>query len=139
MDAVCALRKPWLTGIVTVVILVAVVDCWKVSTPNSGYLLGGGEQESSPTQSDFQAVFLLPTITEMFMMAIANLGVVNCYEPAARGNNTYASNMQGYRGEQYLVGNGNVSLASGWTPKRSGIRCRRARSSDIGSQSELRS
>ena len=51
----------------------------------------------------------------MFMMAQAHLGVVNCYEPATAEKNVLGANVAGYRGEQYVLGDGSVSLES-WTP-----------------------
>ncbi len=114
IDALCSRRRIWLTGLAVVIVAVAMVDCWKVSTPNSQYLLGGGEQEPFERSPTFKQ-FYLQDDHRMFMMANANLGIVHCYEPAARDNRAYASNESGYRGEQYLIGKGDVGLAR-WTP-----------------------
>ena len=114
VDAISSLQRPWLTVIVAAVVFLGAADCWKVSTPNSQYLLGGGERESFERSPTFKQVYLEDD-HRMFMMAMANLGVVHCYEPAAKDNRAYGSNVNGYRGEQYLIGKGDVSLAR-WTP-----------------------
>ncbi len=114
VDAISSLQKPWLTVIVAAAVFIGAADCWKVSTPNSQYLLGGGERESFERSPTFKQVYLEDD-HRMFMMAMANLGVVHCYEPAAKDSRAYGSNVDGYRGEQYLIGKGDVSLAR-WTP-----------------------
>jgi len=53
----------------------------------------------------------------MFAAGQANMGVLNCYEPNAFPVNPRGYTQPGYRGEQYLVGAGNVTL-SRWTPNR---------------------
>ena len=114
VDALCSLKKWWLTAAVAILTLVAMVDCWAVSSPNSRYLLAGGKQEPFEPSPTFKQYYLQDS-QRMFMMALANLGAVNCFEPASRVNRAHASNQEGYRGEQYLLGKGNVSLVR-WTP-----------------------
>jgi hypothetical protein len=114
IDALCSLRRVWLTGLVAIITLIGIIDTWMVSTPNSRYLLGGGDQRTFEPSSIFKQAYL-PENNRMFMMAQANLGVVNCYEPASAARNVFGYNVNGYRGEQYLLGNGAVSLAR-WTP-----------------------
>ena len=59
--------------------------------------------------------FYSPDDHRMYMMAQADLGVVNCYEPASAERNVFGANIPGYRGEQFVLGDGSVSLKS-WTP-----------------------
>ncbi len=114
VDAVCSLRRWWLTVPIALILMVAMVDCWRVSVFNLKYGLDGGNRNTFPYSPAFQQYYL-PDSNQMFMMAVSNLGVANCYEPSAQGMNAIGSNQQGYRGEQYLIGNGHVSLLQ-WTP-----------------------
>ena len=114
IDALCSMGRIWLTGIVGVITLIAIVDIWIVSTPNSRYILGGGELTAFEVSPSFKQFFSTDD-HRMYMMAQANLGVVNCYEPASAQRNVFGFNIRGYRGEQYLLGKGSVNL-SRWTP-----------------------
>jgi len=114
VDAVCSFGKIWLTGLVALCILIAIVDCWEVSSSNLRYSLGGGENQPFEHSANFRQYYLADEL-RMFMMAKANLGAVNCYEPSSQGRNATGYNQPGYRGEQYLIGNGTLSLAR-WTP-----------------------
>jgi hypothetical protein len=114
VDALCSLDGIWLSGITAVVILVAIVDCWRVGTPNSLYLLGGGNAQPFEASHGFKQYYLADD-HRMYMMAQAHLGVVNCYEPATAEKNVLGANVPGYRGEQFLLGDGTVNLES-WTP-----------------------
>lgn len=114
VDALCALQMPWLTGAVTVSVMIAIIDCWTVSAFNLRYSLGGGEPQPFERSPSFKQ-FYLEDDHRMFRMAQANLGIVDCYEPSAQGKNAFPSNQPGYLGEQFLVGKGEVTLAR-WTP-----------------------
>ena len=114
VDAICSWWWPWLVAPVAVLILIAILDCWQVSSYNLRYSLSGGDLQPFPFSAGFKQYYL-PENNRMFMMAIANLGVANCYEPSSQGMNAIGSNQAGYHGEQYLVGNGDLSLVR-WTP-----------------------
>ncbi len=117
VDAICSLRRIWLTIVIGLLTLAATVDCWWVGVSNMQYLLGGGEHEPFRASPNFQQ-FYLSAENRSYMMALANLGAVNCYESAYSGaHNAYGSNQLGYHGEQYLIGNGTVRLVR-WTPNR---------------------
>ncbi len=115
VDALSSLRFPLLTGVIAVFTLIAIIDCWTVSSFNLEYLFGGGNLvpfEPGPTFHQYYD----RDDNRMFMLAQANRGAVNCYESAySWGANAYGSNQLAYRGEQYLVGKGKVGLAR-WTP-----------------------
>jgi hypothetical protein len=117
VDLLCSLKKPWLTAAVAIMILLAMVDCWMVSSYNLRYMLAGGNPTPYEPTPVFQQYYERND-NRMFMLAISNHGAVNCYESAySWGRNAHGANEDGYRGEQYLVGSGTLGLAR-WTPNR---------------------
>jgi hypothetical protein len=102
-------------GMIAAAILVAlcVFDLWEVNLPNLVYYVDG---DSPPLSEDigFHQVWNEST-GSMYPMTRANLGAMNCYEYTGFPTRVIGSNQPGYRGEQYLLGPGTVTISQ-WTP-----------------------
>jgi len=102
-------------GIIAAAMLVALCgfDLWDVNLPNLGYYV---DRDPPPLSEDigFHQVWNQST-GSMYPMTRANLGAMNCYEYTGFPTRVIGSNQPGYRGEQYLLGPGNVTIAK-WTP-----------------------
>jgi hypothetical protein len=107
-------RSGFGTAIAVCLLAAGAVDCWLIGPRNLVIHLTGPE-ESLPTAPVFRQ-FEDPD-QQMFRVNLANMGISNCYPGllAATGK-VAASNRPGYRGEEYLLGPGSLSLAH-WTPQ----------------------
>jgi len=102
-------------GLVLALILFAAgtVDTWLIGPPNLTEV--GSPLEALPASPVFRE-FQDATDQQMLRVNLANMGIANCYvEMATRGYIT-ASNRPGYKGEQYLLGPGSVTLER-WSPE----------------------
>jgi len=106
--------KGWLWSAITAVILAAALkDCWRVSYRNVAHAMEGQVREL-PFSSEFRQFWDIAN-TQTFAVARSNQGALNCYALNTLGLHAVAYNQPGYRGEQYLLGAGTLTL-SNWTP-----------------------
>ena len=132
-DVVCSVAKPWGTIVAVLLIGLALGDNWFVSQRAWMHFLAEGNQpfarevQVEPTfrqlyvPDDYFGYWGPPPGTTMFTTAKANKGLLIAWDAPgivtvfARG-----PNQDGYRGEQYLLGPGTVTLAQ-WTPNERGF------------------
>jgi hypothetical protein len=110
-ETLCSKGKLW-TAITAVILAAAVGDCWKVNYINVMLAMAGEMSGPPPPAPQFRQ-FWEPSGRETFSVARSNQGAVNCY--FAPGTNVKGYNQSGYRGEQYLLGDGSTKLIN-WTP-----------------------
>jgi hypothetical protein len=96
-----------------ILVPLCVFDLWDVNLPNLAYYVDG---DPPPLSEDigFRQVWKQST-GAMYPMTRANLGAMNCYEYTGFPTRVTGSNQPGYRGEQYLLGPGTVTISK-WTP-----------------------
>jgi hypothetical protein len=102
-------------AVAAVLLLAAAIDAAAVGPHNLRYAL---QRPSDPLPT--QAVFVQfrdEADTRMYQLARANMGALTCYEPLKPVTSVLARNDAGYRGEQYLLNGGSVTLVE-WTPHR---------------------
>jgi hypothetical protein len=95
-------------------IAVATVDGFLVSTPNLRYVLQSPLEQinADPVFREYKAPFYY---NDMLKTALANRGAVQCYQYIAIPTNVVGYNQPHYRGEQHMDGPGSVHLIR-WTP-----------------------
>ncbi len=101
--------------VAAVVLVLAVVDCWLVGAPNLKYVPLGPSIELPP--SDRFRQYWDENDRTVLRLGLANLGALNCVNELVTGPRPGAArgmNEPGYRGEEYLLGDGTVSLVR-WT------------------------
>jgi len=113
-DAIRAMAKPWGARIAVLLIGLALIDCWSVSTRYLHYVVKGHDAALSPSPvfHQWRNQYLHH---HMFMAAKANIGVLSCYEPVRPPRYPLGFDQPDYQGEQYLLGAGTVTLER-WTP-----------------------
>jgi hypothetical protein len=115
--AISAAAKPWGTIVAALLIGLALFDSWSVNAFNLHNVPVA--QEIPPARSEnFRQLLDGRYSTQMFLAAKANLGALSCYDTIGwRGRSAYLRgyDQPGYRGEQYLLGAGTVTLVR-WTP-----------------------
>ena len=102
-------------GIAAALLLLGIgtVDAWLVGPPILVEHITGPEEPlpQSPLFREFQDA----TSYRMLRVLEAGMGVANCYDPLVTTRSVTAFNQPGYKGEQYLVGPGLLTLVR-WTP-----------------------
>ncbi|HLH76856.1 MAG TPA: hypothetical protein VKV28_08640 [Candidatus Binataceae bacterium] len=93
-------------------IVVGIVDAWVVASPDLAHIFDAQDPpiKASPIFRQYQA-----STYSMFPIGRANLGAVSCYEYTWFTTQALGFNQQNYRGEQYLLGPGQVRLLR-WSP-----------------------
>jgi hypothetical protein len=128
-SAISSTAKPWGTIAAMLLIGLALVDNWYVSQQAwMHFLLEGNQPFAHEVQPEptFHQLYVPdsyfgywgpPPGTTMFTTAKANKGLIVAWDAPGivQGVSALAPNETGYRGEQYLLGNGEVTLAR-WTP-----------------------
>jgi hypothetical protein len=109
--------EPWGKSTAILLLTLGIVDSWLVGAPNARYLFHN-DIERVEASRDFRQYWVAnPGIqTEI---AQANMGSVNCqgYGYNDIPENPLGYNQTGYRGENYLLGPGEVNQIL-WTPNR---------------------
>src|ERR1035437_1125387 len=109
--------EAWGPRLATLLVTVAIIDAWIVCSPNYRYI-NHTPFEGPPHSASFRQ-YWVDNPTVMTYIAKANMGSVDCSAfgyHVSRGS-VLGYNEPGYRGEQYLLGLGSVTLAR-WTPNR---------------------
>jgi hypothetical protein len=115
-EAILKRFKTWGVYAVSLTLCVMLVDFWQVSVPNLGWVVAGGMPNLVAASSSFRQV-RDQSNNHMLEASLADEGSLNCYEYTAIGTPAAGFNEPTYRGEQYLLGAGSVTL-SRWTPNR---------------------
>ena len=128
-DAISAVKKPWGGMVAGLLIGLALVDNWYVTQHAwMHFLLEGNQPFAHEVQPEptFHQLYVPdsyfgywgpPPGTTMVTTAKANKGLIVAWDTPGivQGVSALAPNQTGYRGEQYLLGNGDVTLVR-WTP-----------------------
>jgi hypothetical protein len=115
IDAVCSRGSPAALAVCALLILVGGVDLILVGPPNLRYALMS-VVDPGPPRIGFAQYHREPALVESSVIR-HHEGVVNCYTYTDWPTEAKGWNEPGYRGEQYLLGPGTVTLAR-WTPNR---------------------
>jgi len=115
IDAVCSRGSPAALAVSALLILIGGVDLFLVGPPNLRYVLMW-VVPPGPPHTEF-AQYLRPLALGQSSVVRDSQGVVNCYTYTDWPTEAKGWNEPGYRGEQYLLGQGSVTLAR-WTPNR---------------------
>ncbi len=103
----------------SILVTLCIVDLWYVGTPN---LRNAVDADPPPIEDrvPFHQLYT-ESASSMFVLSRSNTGAINCYD-IGHGDGTAnvptrvtGSNQGGYRGEQYLLGPGTVTLLR-WSP-----------------------
>lgn len=116
IDAVCISGSTVALAVSAALIVVGGVDMFLVGTPNLFYFATAGTVRPGPPRTDF-AQYRRPDALAQTSAIEEHEGVLNCYVYTGWPTNAKAWNEPGYRGEQYLLGPGSVTLTQ-WTPNR---------------------
>ncbi len=115
IDAVCSRGSPVALAVSVLLVIVGGVDLLAVGPPNLSFALlnvpGPG-----PTHGEFAQSLRPPAVAQSAVIR-DHQGVVNCYTGMDWPTNVKGWNEPAYRGEQYLLGRGSVTLAR-WSPNR---------------------
>jgi hypothetical protein len=104
----------WGAVISVAVIFLATVNCLLIGPPILDAVLQQPAAPAAPAP-EFRQVTTSPGNSSMLIPAMENKGVVDCYDYTQWPTNVRPSGRPGYRGEQYLLGPGALTL-EGWTP-----------------------
>lgn len=115
IDAVCSRGSPVALAISAFLILIGGVDLLLVGPPNLRSVLAN-VVGPGPTHGEFAQYERSPALAESAVIR-DHQGVVNCYVSPPWPTEAKGWNEPGYRGEQYLLGAGSVTLVR-WTPNR---------------------
>jgi hypothetical protein len=96
------------------VILIGIADAWTISVPNLYFETH--ETPNFPPAAPFRQVWN-ESDHGMLTTVVSNLGALNCASPLLQPHFAQGFNQPSYRGEQYLVGSGQLSLID-WSPNR---------------------
>jgi hypothetical protein len=115
IDAMCSGGSRGALAVCAVLVLIGGVDLFLVGPPNLRYVL---LPEVPPRQShpDFSQYLRSHELAQSAVIRDSQ-GVVNCYAYTDWPTEAKGENEPGYRGEQYLLGPGTVTLVR-WTPNR---------------------
>jgi hypothetical protein len=111
-ELLCCKLARWGPVMAASLLVIGLVDAWLVGPPNLGYTYQQIETTPSPTFPFRQSSARPHSIAGMVQ---ANLGNLNCYEYQPITTKAVGYTQANYRGEQYLLGPGSVTLAN-WTP-----------------------
>lgn len=137
IDAISKIAKPWGTIVAALLVGLAIVDSWSVAQNQLSFLSSDYAPFENVMRPEASAAWGGPGFRQFYdwnlfgMMgfdhyvpesrmtsaAMANRGDLICYEEQGLVPDTQALgyNQAGYRGEQYLLGQGKVALTR-WTP-----------------------
>ncbi len=106
--------RGWGTILAAAVIAAGTIDGFMVSTPNLHYVLESplGKVESQPTFRQYLGEFYSD---DMFKHTLSNEGAVQCTATLPIPIRVRGYNQTGYRGKQYFLGAGSVSILR-WSP-----------------------
>ena len=114
VDSLAERSGPW-SIVAAGLVAVALVDGWLVS-PSYMHDVVEGDQIPKPWAATFiQSSEPRTGGHAMYMASNANMGVIACNDSVPRKFNVHGFEDPGYRGEQYLLGPGSLSLTE-WTP-----------------------
>ena len=114
VDSLAERSGPW-SIVAAGLVAVALVDGWLVS-PSYMHHVVEGDQIPKPWAATFiQSSEPRTGGHAMYMASNANMGVIACNDSVPRKFNVHGFEDPGYRGEQYLLGPGSLSLTE-WTP-----------------------
>ncbi|MGD0075263.1 MAG: hypothetical protein ABSD31_13130 [Candidatus Binataceae bacterium] len=116
VDVMCAPRTGWVPTLAPLLVGLALIDSWLVSPSYLSYAVIG-QEASLPSSKEFHQLSSPKYFGHMFMGAKANTGILSCYEVLGPRVSPRGYDQPGYRGEQYLLGSGTVTLAR-WTPNQ---------------------
>ncbi len=107
--------RAWRAVIAVLVVVIAVADAWVVGSGNLSHVPPA--PELTATQSPHFQQLWDADDRHMLRLARANTGALNCENELVpnRIGPARGPNQPGYRGEQYVVGDGSVRLAR-WSP-----------------------
>jgi hypothetical protein len=115
IDAMCSRGSPSVLAVCALLILIGGADMLMVSRPNLHYVWMWEVPRGLPP-INFVQYQRDPAVAESSVVRDRQ-GVVNCYVYTDWPTDVKGSNDDGYRGEQYLLGPGSVTLTR-WTPNR---------------------
>jgi hypothetical protein len=115
IDVICSRGSPVALAVSALLVTIGAIDMFVVSTPNIHYLLGNVVAPGS-THGEFAQYVRVPELAQSAVIR-DHQGVINCYEYTDFSTNAKGWNVPDYRGEQYLLGAGTVTLAR-WSPNR---------------------
>ena len=115
-EAILKRFKTWGVYVVCLTLCAMLVDFWQVSVPNLRWVVTGELDNLVAASSSFKQV-RNQSNNRMLAASLANEGSLNCYEYTAITTPAAGFNESTYRGEQYLLGAGSVTLTR-WTPNR---------------------
>jgi len=98
-----------------IALLAGTLDAWMVGAPNLVQIRGLETPLTAPVATFRQ--YRDPNDGEMLRINLANMGAARCYDPLPMPRNVRALNDPDYKGEQYLLGAGQLRLVQ-WTPNR---------------------
>jgi len=114
-DFIGRLMRPLGAIVAAAIILIGIVDARQVSVSNL-YFDTHEVPSDLPPAAPFRQVWN-ESDHGMLTTIVGNLGAVNCCTPLTQPQFPTGSNQADYRGEQYLVGSGQISLID-WSPNR---------------------
>jgi hypothetical protein len=117
-DVVARTRPPLGRLVAVALVAACIVDAWLVGVPNLRQVFGG-EERLQAVAPEFRQMSAKASVFHMLGYARANMGAVTCYEAGAFPTVVKGADEASYRGEQYLLGAGSVSLLE-WSPNRLG-------------------
>ena len=115
-EAILKRFKTWGVYVVGLTLCAMLVDFWQVSVSNLRYVVSGDLPDLVAVSPSFRQV-RDQSNTYMLATSLADEGSLNCDEYTAIGTPAAGFNEPTYRGEQYLLGAGSVTLLR-WTPNR---------------------
>ncbi len=115
-DWLAARAHPWGAIATTLLIAIAATDCWLVAVQNYGGIFSF-PAVPGPEAASFRQIRNIPNSNSMLIPAMQNEGILVCYEYTGWPTSAVGFGQPGYRGEQYLLGPGSVTLAR-WSPNR---------------------
>jgi len=114
-DSLSKWFRPWGAMAALAIIVLGLADAWKVSVPILRFDTRN-LPDAIPDSAPFRQ-FWNESDHGMLTTALSNLGAVNCMSPIDERRRPIGYNQYDYRGEQYLTGQGEVTLTM-WTPNR---------------------
>ncbi|MGH7814714.1 MAG: hypothetical protein ACREQI_12020 [Candidatus Binataceae bacterium] len=120
VDTIREVAGRWGPQIAMLIVVLALIDNWLVSTRYLHYI-DEGKEMALPVLPVFRQVYAGGPHyiygARMYAAAKADIGVISCYENVRPtiGGGISGFDQPNYRGEQYLLGPGTVQLAR-WTP-----------------------
>jgi hypothetical protein len=115
-EAILKRFKTWGVYVVCLTLCAMLVDFWQVSVSNLRYVVAGDLPNPVAVSSSFKQV-RNQSDNRMLEASLADEGSTYCYDYTNIGTPAAGFNEATYRGEQYLLDPGTVTLTR-WTPNR---------------------